>query len=242
MAAPLFKVVVKRRLRAPVYDGDSACPCCGGVLDHFGDHALSCECGGDRTIRHNALRNVCHEEALEAGLRSERVKAGLLPKRPSTDELPQCAGNRRPPDVWLPRGQRGSQEALDFAVTSAMRSGLPREATATPELLFQRYEQHERDYKNTAQLCAEAGLCFAPMVMEAHSGGWSPAARGVLDWIAQQSAAANNEDPATVSLRVSRRMSATLHRENMRAISKRSAEQAPAGFDSGWDAQTELLW
>ena len=140
VAAPLFKVAVKRRLRAPVYDGDSACPCCGGVLDHFGDHALSCECGGDRTIRHNALRNVCHEEALEAGLRSEREKAGLLPKRPSTDELPQRAGNRRPADVWLPRGQRGSQEALDFAVTSAMRSGLPREATATPELLFQRYE------------------------------------------------------------------------------------------------------
>ena len=50
------------------------------------------------------------------------------------------------------------------------------------------------------------------------------------------------DHPATVSLRIARRMSATLHRENMRAISKRSAEQAPAGFDSGWDAQTEPLW
>ena len=40
--APLFKVALKRRLRAPVYDEDGFCPCCGGVLDRWGDHALVC--------------------------------------------------------------------------------------------------------------------------------------------------------------------------------------------------------
>ena len=31
---------------------------CGEVLDRWGDHALSCCCGGDRVLRHNAFRNV----------------------------------------------------------------------------------------------------------------------------------------------------------------------------------------
>ena len=92
--AALFRVAVKRRLRAPVFDEDNYCPCCGDVLDKWGDHALICACGGDRTVRHNALRNVCFEDARLASLRPEREKAGLLPERPASDELPARHGNR----------------------------------------------------------------------------------------------------------------------------------------------------
>ena len=114
-----------------------------------------------------------------------------------------------------------------------------REATATPELVFERYERHKREYQSTAQLCETTGLAFTPMVTEAHSGGWSPLARGVLDWISEQSAAASQTEPATVALRIAQRMLATLHKENARAILKRLVAQDATAFDSGWDAPTE---
>ena len=72
--APLFQVALRRRLRMPVFDRDTFCPCCGMVLDRWGDHALVCQCGGDRTVRHNALRNTCYLEACTGGVRPEREK------------------------------------------------------------------------------------------------------------------------------------------------------------------------
>ena len=63
-------------------------------MDRWGDHALTCSCNGDRTVRHNAIRNVCYEEAVEASLRPEREKAGLLPGRPHEDGLPGDSGLR----------------------------------------------------------------------------------------------------------------------------------------------------
>ena len=234
-------MALKRRLRAPVYDEDGRCPCCGQVLDKWGDHALVCPCGGDRTVRHNAVRNTCFEDAQAAGLRPERETAGLLQERPESDELPAPTRPRarRPADVWLPRGKSGAQEALDFAVTSAMRSDLLREASGTPELVFERYNRFKREYRDTALSCQEVGVQFVPMVIEAHSGGWSPLARSQLAWIAQQAAAASNEEPALTALRMAQRISATLHRENARAILKRSAGLEPAGFLSSWATATE---
>ncbi len=113
-----------------------------------------------------------------------------------------------------------------------MRTELLREASTTPELVFQRYEQRKKEYQDTAQQCEQAGLRFVPMIAEAHSGSWSPLARGVLDWIARQRAAINHEEPATIALRIAQRLSATLHRENSRAILKRSVASAPDEFVS----------
>ena len=53
----LFVTMLRRWLRMPFADQDVLCPCCDGVLDCFGDHALVCRCGGDRARRHNLLRN-----------------------------------------------------------------------------------------------------------------------------------------------------------------------------------------
>ena len=89
--AALFQVAVKRRLRMPLFSEDRFCPCCGQVLDRFGDHALVCACGGDRVV---------YEEAREAGARPEREKAGLLPQRPDGDGI-ECklSNGRRPADI-----------------------------------------------------------------------------------------------------------------------------------------------
>ena len=54
----LFRTALRRRLRMPIWDGDTACGLCGEVLDRWGDHAICCSGGGDRVLRHNAVRNV----------------------------------------------------------------------------------------------------------------------------------------------------------------------------------------
>eukprot|EP00660_Eupelagonema_oceanica_P019686 gene19686-biopygen5325 len=53
-----FTVALQRRLRLPVFAAEFACPLCDGGMDVWGDHALVCACGGDRTTRHNLLRDA----------------------------------------------------------------------------------------------------------------------------------------------------------------------------------------
>ena len=52
---PLFRVELKRRLRAKIFQEEFSCPCCGRAMDLWGDHAIMCQCGGDRTLRHNSV-------------------------------------------------------------------------------------------------------------------------------------------------------------------------------------------
>ena len=101
----LFRVALKRRLRLRVAPEDTYCPCCGEVMDSFGDHALVCSCKGDRTVRHNAIRDIVHQEGLLAGTAAVKEKAGLLPARPAEDGVGHVDGHRRPADVWFPRVQ-----------------------------------------------------------------------------------------------------------------------------------------
>jgi hypothetical protein len=129
---------------------------------------------------------------------------------------------------------------LDFAVTSGMRSDRFREAATSPEAAFQRYEKLKREYKQTEQSCSSAGFRFVPMVLEAHAGGWGPSARVVLDWLAQQVAAAQHVEPHAASLKIAQRLSCVLHRENARAVLRRKrAVEASCPLPSGWDSPAE---
>ena len=239
--SPVLRVELQRRLRVPLRSSDTFCPCCGEVLDRFGDHAATCACHGDRTVRHNAVRNVFFSAARDANLSPEREKAGLLPQRPDSDDLPRRPG-RRPADVWLPRGQGGEPEACDFAITSAMRTDMFRQVPSNPAGCFPAYEKIKAEFKDTAASCTAAGFRFVPLVMEAHAGAWSSAARRILDWISHQTAASTGESPASVSLRTAQRISSTLHRESARAVLTRLGEPM-AGNEglghSAWEQQAD---
>ena len=126
---------------------------------------------------------------------------------------------------------KGWSEQSDLFLTSA----------DNPHAVFSRYEQLKRDYKNTARSCTDAGFLFVPFVIEAHAGSWSPSARSYVDFLANQSAAAQHEEPATVSLRIAQRISSTLLRESARAVLRRlpSAGELQV-LPSGWDATEEL--
>ena len=74
----LFRTMILRWLRAPIFDSEFHCPYCDEVIDRFGDHCLSCACGGDRTKRHNLIRNEVFYVCNSAGLNPELEKSGLL--------------------------------------------------------------------------------------------------------------------------------------------------------------------
>ena len=193
-----------------------------------------CCCKGDRTVRHNAVRDVVYEEAVRAGTAAEKEKAGLLPARPAEDGVGQAECHRRPADVWLPRAAGTAGEALDFACTSGMRADFLARSAIDAGSIFPAYEHLKRTFKDTERACSQSGFRFTPMVIEAHGGGWSPLARGVLDKLAKAQSAAWAEGQEPSSLRIAQRISCTLQRENARAVLRRVCPPTPDPAAGGW--------
>ncbi len=66
-----YRTMVQRWLRTPIFQDPFHCPYCDDLVDRFGDHCLVCSCGGDRTKRHNLLRNQVFYMCMSAGLAPE---------------------------------------------------------------------------------------------------------------------------------------------------------------------------
>ena len=234
---PLYRICVQRRLRVPMFSGDEACTLCGSPMDRFGDHALVCLCGGDRTVRHNAVRDQVYDELHKGGVAAEREKAGLLPGRPQGDGLLSSAQARRPADIWVAGRDARQPQAVDFAVTSGLRDTQLGTGQGDVASVFEEYEMYKRGYKGTDTQCQQQGLTFTPFIIEAHAGGLSPLARRTLDGFSTEIAAAQRSEPAAVSFMIAQRISCSLQRESARAIlRRRPCGRAPALAAAGWDA------
>ena len=117
MEGAAFVMELQRWLGMPDALADTWCPKCDGIMDRFSLHAGTCAAGGERTQRHNALRNLLASWADRAGLQPEVEKASLLlPQRPDKARLSQ----RRPADIFLP-SLSGGPAALDLLVTATQR-------------------------------------------------------------------------------------------------------------------------
>ena len=68
------------------------------MSDRWGDHALSCGCGGDKILRHNAVRDVvCSAVSEFTSVSPELEKPGLLlPPRPPSDPTPAFVSRLAP--------------------------------------------------------------------------------------------------------------------------------------------------
>ncbi len=229
----LYVAMLQRWLRIPFSEQDVECPYCDGVLDRFGDHALVCCCGGDRTRRHNLLRNMVFYAASAANLHPELERPGLLPHRPlhgSTYENGVAMGqddgdpgSRRPADVYIPRWRSGPAAAWDFAVTSGLRVDSLAASAQDPDAVLTKYEDFKCSHQDTKAQCQSQGLTFIPMVMEAVGGGWGKVARGVWSELAKSSALATGEleSESSCAIMLRQRLSMTLHRESARACLRR---------------------
>ena len=130
---------------------------------------------------------------------------------------------------------RGTNEALDFAATSGMRADQLQHVVQDTNFTFQHYEGVKRQYLDRGKLCTDAGFQCTPLILEAHSGGWSATGRRVLDFIAKAAAAAENESESVTSLRIAQRISVALHKENARAVLKRSVPGVSAPQPASWE-------
>ena len=222
-----------------LWDRDTACSMCGEVLDRWGDHALACCCGGDRVLRHNAIRDVvCSAVAEFTMVSPELEKPSLLlsPRPPdpggppfdvdpSSASSPLPAPSRRLADVWVPRGVSGFAVAWDFSVFSLLRSSHLSSASPSVADVFDEVETWKRAFQDTASLVAERGATFCPLVLEACGCGRFQALRNVVAWIASESRMARGptaESLTDISLTIAQRISCTIHRENARAVLRRS--------------------
>ena len=228
---PLYITMLQRRLRMPIFDEPFFCPYCDGVMDVLADHALTCACGGDRTKRHNLLRDACVRMTWAAGWRPEPEKAGLL----QSQSFPTSQGNedgaggeglgpeaRRPADVFLPRWDLGGSAALDFAVTSGLKTNQLEQTVAEGLSSLTSYEAIKDGYKDTAAQCAREGITFVPMVVEAHSGAWGPRASKVWLRLGKALSILSGESAALEGLRVRQNLGLALHKATARAILRRS--------------------
>ena len=129
---------------------------------------------------------------------------------------------RRPADVYLPRWRRGAPAALDFAVTSGLRSDIVSRSALDGSASTKAYENFKRSHLNTEQACQEEGISFIPMICEADGGGWGPAAHKVWSELAKNKALASGEQDSTIVSRLLQSLGLILHRENARAVLRRS--------------------
>ena len=169
--------MLMRWLRLPFVEKESVCGFCDGWLDSYGDHALTCCGGGDRTRRHNLIRNAVFHSAAAANLCPELEKPGLLPQRPSAGSCYENgsshgprdgeSGYRRPADVFLPRWQGGPPAALDFAITSGLRPDSLAASVFDRQLVCSKYEDFKCSFKDTKTECLSQCFAFHHMVMEA---------------------------------------------------------------------------
>ena len=245
----LMQIGIKRRIRVQLMDEEAFCPACGEVMDVYCDHALTCACQGDRTRRHNKLRNCTFFDAQAAGFSgAELERPGLLPPRspgegPSAEEPNgDCLDNngRRPADVYVPRWRGGLPAAMDFAVTSGMRADLIVHSVADPGAALDRYEEYKRQHQGTAQACRDADLAFIPMIVEAHGGSWGGEARRAFAVLAKRVADARGEEAAGVADRMAQRRSISLHGETARAILQRLQQPRPGATASRLAAATAV--
>ena len=193
MEPALFLAEVRVRLGVPEASQDAWCPKCDAVLDTHGHHSGMCLAGGERVLRHNALRDLVYSWAERACLRPEKERAGLLlPQRP--DDV--SSARRRPADVYLP-SFLGRPTALDFAVTAPQRLDVLGARGATTAAVA--YADHKRRHLDTAAACEAQQVAFLPMVVET-TGAWAPEAAKALGHIARCVAAGTMADPAAATL------------------------------------------
>ena len=161
--------------------------------------------------RHNMVRDVVHSAANhQASLGAVLEKPGLLlPHDPSLDDRPPSPDApdpsspcRRPAGVWVPRGPSGHHQ----------RSADP----AAFPTVFSSVESRKRAFLDTASQCAQVGISFCPMVIEAVGGGWSDSLRSVIAWVASESNRCSPVRHSDASFKIAQRISCTLHRENAR--------------------------
>ena len=236
MEPAAFVAELRQRLHMPDAPADVWCPRCDGILDTHSHHAGLCTAGGERTLRHNALRDILASWAGRAGMQPEKEKPGLLlPQRPDDSSN----SRRRPADIFLP-SYLGTPAALDLAVTGPQRQGVVGEAAQKSLAAATAYADLKKAHLDTAQLCQAQGVRFLPLVAET-TGAWEPEAGKLIAQVARATAVREGANPAALHAELLQELCVAARSARARAALRRRAEVAEEGAPSAASAAATLL-
>ena len=218
--------MIQQRLRSKVFDREFTCSLCEGVVDCYGEHCRTCSCGGDRTKRHNHLRNFFFHYCQGSSLCPELEKPGLLLPRPTqgatNEDGSRVSDGRRPADVYLPCWKNDTPVAFDFAVTSGLRPNNLAASVHDASSAVTTYENFKRQHNNTELDCQAQGINFIPIITEAVGGAWGPAAQQAFSELAKLKSSISGDRKSTSLSQLYQSLGIILHRENARAVLRRS--------------------
>ena len=145
-------------------------------------------------------------------------RAFLLPQRPEDIG----AEHRRPADIYLP-SLHGSPAALDLAITAPQRQEVVGQAAVSALAAASQYAAKKASHLNTANLCAQQGVCFVPLVAES-TGAWDREAGHILLQISRSAAARTGEDAGVLHGDLLQELCVLTRSHRARAVLRRRSE------------------
>ena len=214
-----FRVAIKYRLGLPIYSSEGICPAgnCDRNNDIMGDHAIGCAYLGERTFRHNLLRDAIHSAAQAACLNPAREIRGLLP-----------GSEARPADVFLPSWVKGHDAALDVTVISPLQQNLVDRCANDNSLALD--TAHRRKMTARFEDCRSVNVVLVPLAVETF-GGWHPAAAVELKRIASRLARQTNASESVVISHFFQKLAVCLQRTNASLLLSRQTCFPPSEID-----------
>eukprot|EP00731_Ephydatia_muelleri_P037457 Em0475g5a len=203
------RVAVKWWLGLDTSQGSQCAFCPAHSLDPLGHHALTCKCGGDAVLRHNALRDtlVHFLHRAHASVQVE-VGAGLFPDHSQS----------RPADILLQNWNLGRPVALDISVVSPLNPSTLAEAGATFGAVLEATES--RKHQANDEKCSALGWVSTPLAVDSY-GAWGKEATLFLAQVAARLAIHKSLPKSQASFDLFSNLSICLIRANARAILRR---------------------
>ena len=204
-----FRVAVKWWLGLDTSQGSQCAFCPAHSLDPLGHHALTCKCGGDVVLRHNALRDtlVHFLHHAHASVQVE-VGTGLFPDHSQS----------RPADILLQYWNLGRPVALDISVVSPLNPSTLAEAGATFGAVLEATES--RKHQANDEKCSALGWVSTPLAVDSY-GAWGKDASLFLAQVAARLAIHKSLPKSQASFDLFSNLSICLIRANARAILRR---------------------
>ena len=171
----VFRLALLRRYGLEIFPHSSTrfCPLCQAkVMDTYGDHALVCKNGGERTKRHDELVRVLLRTVKSVVSSASLEEPGLL-----------VNGTRqRPGDIYVPSLSHGQSYAIDVTVVSHTRAAFRSKLRHVKNIGCVAQSGVEVKMKKFADSCTQSGLVFVPFALDA-GGGYSKSAMNFVHLI-----------------------------------------------------------
>ena len=168
----VFRIAMHRRYGLQLHDNLESrfCPMCSKkILDPYGDHALVCRNGSERTKRHNELVQVLY-----------RAIKTVVPAASLEEKYLLINGtNQRPADIFVPSLSHGQSYAIDVTVVAHTRAVFQSKLKDTENIGCVAQSGVETKMKKFAESCAHSGLVFIPFALDA-GGGYSASAKNFV--------------------------------------------------------------